>query len=118
MAQIRFPDARSLGRFTASLLNGGGRHTDTEISTAEVTAVISWFEEHLGPLTKRFDDKVVWQWKSPGRVIEEVWVKPFTPDRPGVARDLSAEELSTYRTTIVYEYHVLPPPWWQFWRRR
>ena len=118
MAQIRFPDSRSLGLFTASLLNGGGRHTETAISKAEVATVIAWFEERLGPVSERFDDKVVWQWKTPGRVVEEVWVRPFDDDLPREKDEWSAEELIGWQTTIIYEYHVLPKArWWQFWDR-
>lgn len=81
--------------------------------------MISWFEDRLGPVTARFDDEVVWQWESPDRVVEEVRVSPFDPDDVGAASELGAEEMGAYRTTIVYEYHVLPKPaWWQFWKRR
>lgn len=118
MAQNRFPDARNLGLFTASLLDGGGRHTETDISKTEVSAVISWFEDQLGPVTTRFDDGVVWQRKTPGRVVEEVWVKPFAPSDIEAVSKLGTEEMGAYRTTIVYEYHVLPKPAWrQFWKR-
>ncbi len=113
-----YPNARHVDSFTASLLNGGGRHRHTYVTIDEMPKVVAWFEEKLGPESRELDDKAVWQWRGPGRVVEEIWVSPFNADWEWVCRELVPEEVETLRTVITQEHHVLSRPWWQFWKGR
>lgn len=114
-----YPNARRIDHFTSSLLNGGGRHLNTDISDDEPSVVRAWFEAELGPASIPSETEFAWQWRSPGQVVEEVLVSPFEPARQPGIDSLSEEEIAAARTTITYGYHVLPKPnWWQFWKPR
>lgn len=114
----KYPNTRQVDFFSASMLDGGGKHLETVLSEHDISEIVAWFEACLGAPDEQQGECWVWQLASSISQFdyEKVTVGPISELYLKSDR-IPEEDLARFRTQIIYEFYVSGWRWWQFWKR-